>query len=47
MALQKSSDEYDKLQANQKQIEKEQSLKKLEADIGKRSRWNDIIVCLH
>jgi len=35
MALQKSSEEFDKFQANQKQFEKEQSLKELESDIGK------------
>ena len=33
MAMQKSSEEFDKFQANKKQIEKEQSLKELEADI--------------
>jgi len=35
MALQKSSEEFEKFQSNQKQIEKEQSLKELEADIDR------------
>lgn len=33
MALQKSSEEFDKFKASQRQLEKEQSLKELEADI--------------
>jgi len=40
MAMQKSNEEFEKFQSGQKRLEKEQSLKELEADI-KRLRKSE------